>query len=101
MLTLTKPEVKTYPRGKPGNPGGRPKGLQNIKALARSHTERAIDALVLALRDRSTRVPAAVALLDRGYVAEDIKKLLGGNLLRVFGQVEQISREMQASQAVK
>jgi membrane dipeptidase len=36
------------------------------------------------------------ALLDRGYSADDIKKILGGNLLRVFGQVETISREMQA-----
>jgi membrane dipeptidase len=36
------------------------------------------------------------ALLDRGYGAEDIKKILGGNLLRVFRQVESVSREMQA-----
>ena len=36
------------------------------------------------------------ALLDRGYSAADIKKILGGNLLRVFGEVEKISHEMQA-----
>jgi membrane dipeptidase len=36
------------------------------------------------------------ALLDRGYSADDIKKILGGNVLRVFRQVETISREMQA-----
>jgi membrane dipeptidase len=36
------------------------------------------------------------ALLDRGYSAEDIRKILGGNLLRVFRQVETVSREMQA-----
>ncbi len=36
------------------------------------------------------------ALLDRGYGADDIKKILGGNLLRVFRQVENVSREMQA-----
>lgn len=35
------------------------------------------------------------ALLDRGYSAADIKKILGGNLMRVFHQVEQVSREMQ------
>jgi membrane dipeptidase len=35
-------------------------------------------------------------LLDLGYSAEDIKKILGGNLLRVFGEVEKNSREMQA-----
>jgi membrane dipeptidase len=35
------------------------------------------------------------ALLDRGYSADDIKKILGGNLLRVFRQVETVSHEMQ------
>jgi membrane dipeptidase len=35
------------------------------------------------------------ALLDRGYSADDIRKILGGNLLRVFRQVESVSREMQ------
>jgi membrane dipeptidase len=34
------------------------------------------------------------ALLDRGYKAEDIKKILGGNLLRVFREVERVSRQM-------
>jgi membrane dipeptidase len=36
------------------------------------------------------------ALLDRGYSADDIRKILGGNLLRVFRQVEAVSRELQA-----
>jgi membrane dipeptidase len=36
------------------------------------------------------------ALLDRGYNADDIKKILGGNVLRVFRQVETVSREMQS-----
>jgi membrane dipeptidase len=40
-----------------------------------------------------------LALLDRGYGVDDIKKILGGNLLRVFGQVETVSREMQAQAA--
>jgi membrane dipeptidase len=38
------------------------------------------------------------ALLDRGYSEGDIKKILGGNILRVFGEVERVSREMQAVQ---
>ena len=37
------------------------------------------------------------ALLDRGYSAEDIKKILGGNLMRVFREVEGLSQEMQAA----
>jgi membrane dipeptidase len=36
------------------------------------------------------------ALLDRGYGAEDIRKILGGNLLRVFGEVEKVSRQLTA-----
>jgi membrane dipeptidase len=39
------------------------------------------------------------ALLDRGYGEADIHKILGGNLLRVFGEVERVSREMQAPAA--
>jgi len=37
------------------------------------------------------------ALLDRGYSADDIKKILGGNLMRVFREVERVSHEMQAA----
>ena len=36
------------------------------------------------------------ALLDRGYSADDIHKILGGNVLRVFRQVERVSARMQA-----
>jgi len=35
------------------------------------------------------------ALRERGYSQQDIRKVLGGNLLRVFQQVEQVSRELQ------
>jgi membrane dipeptidase len=37
------------------------------------------------------------ALLDRGYSAEDIHKILGGNLMRVFREVERVSGQMRAS----
>jgi membrane dipeptidase len=36
------------------------------------------------------------ALLDRGYSSADIRKILGGNVLRVFKEVERVSRELQA-----
>ncbi|MGC1450985.1 MAG: dipeptidase [Candidatus Sulfotelmatobacter sp.] len=39
------------------------------------------------------------ALLDREYSADDIRKILGGNLMRVFGEVERVSRETQAAAA--
>jgi membrane dipeptidase len=36
------------------------------------------------------------ALMERGYSAEDCKKILGGNLLRVFREVEDVSKQLQA-----
>jgi len=56
-----------FQKGQSGNPGGRPKVTAEVKALARQHTQAAIRALVAALQDPKTAVPAAVALLDRGY----------------------------------
>jgi membrane dipeptidase len=41
------------------------------------------------------------ALMARGYSAEDCRKILGGNLLRVFREVEQVSKEMQAESPQK
>jgi membrane dipeptidase len=41
------------------------------------------------------------ALLDRGYSADDIRKILGINLLRVFREAERVSREMQSRSAQK
>jgi membrane dipeptidase len=41
------------------------------------------------------------ALMARGYSAEDCRKILGGNLLRVFREVEQVSRELQAESRPK
>jgi membrane dipeptidase len=40
------------------------------------------------------------ALLDRGYSAEDIRKILGGNVMRVFQEVERVSRQLQAQPAL-
>jgi membrane dipeptidase len=36
------------------------------------------------------------ALMERGYSAADCRKILGGNLLRVFREVEQVAKELQA-----
>jgi membrane dipeptidase len=41
------------------------------------------------------------ALVDRGYSDDDIRKILGGNLLRVFGEAERVSREMRAAPSTK
>ena len=36
-------------------------------------------------------------LLNRGYKKEQIHKILGGNLMRVFRDAERVSRETQRS----
>ena len=63
-------DLKPFKKGKSGNPGGRPKEVAEVKALARAYTTTAIETLVkIAESDKATdaaRVSACVALLDRG-----------------------------------
>jgi membrane dipeptidase len=48
--------------------------------------------------DSATDLPKITQmLLDRGYSPEDIHKILGGNTLCVFREVERVSREMQST----
>ncbi len=36
------------------------------------------------------------ALMARGYSAEDMHKILGGNFLRVFAKVQEVSKQLQS-----
>src|SRR5579863_9131795 len=48
--------------------------------------------------DDCTHLPRITeALMRKGYSDDDIRKILGGNLLRVMEQNEKVSREMQAA----
>jgi membrane dipeptidase len=38
-------------------------------------------------------------LYQRGYKAADLQKILGGNLMRVFGEVEKTAKIIQAEEA--
>jgi len=43
--------------------------------------------------DSASDLPkVSTALLERGHSEDDLRKLLGGNLLRVFGEVERLSK---------
>lgn len=64
------PHSGNFKPGQSGNPGGRPKAPKeslDIKALAKSFSKEAIEALRLALQMPRERVAAATALLDRGW----------------------------------
>lgn len=52
--------------GQSGNPGGRPKG---IAAIARQHTDKAVQVLVDGMEsdDERVKIAAAKEILDRGY----------------------------------
>ena len=78
MLRTGKDQVSrpdTFQKGQSGNPGGRPKEVAEVKALARSHTATAIETLVSIAKSKkatdAARVSACIALLDRGWGKPD------------------------------
>ena len=80
-------------------PNKAPIGVENFIALATGTKDwkNPVSGATPQGMDSAADLPKITqALLDRGYGADDIKKILGGNLLRVFRQVETVSREMQA-----
>jgi membrane dipeptidase len=48
------------------------------------------------LEDVSTYPRITQVLLDRGYMAEDVRKILGGNVLRVMRGAERVAKQIQA-----
>ena len=62
--------LKPFKKGQSGNPGGRPKEVAEVKALARAHTTTAIETLVSIAKSKkatdAARVSACTALLETG-----------------------------------
>ena len=63
--------VGGFQKGVSGNPGGRPKVVEEVQELARQHTTEAVQTLVAIMTDvdqpAPARVSAANAILDRGF----------------------------------
>jgi len=86
---------RPFAEGKSGNPGGRPKALKDIEALARKYTPAAIEALVAALTGKD-RVAAANALLDRGWgKAKQLVEIEGDVAMRVICETPLTESEWQ------
>lgn len=66
-----KKERHRFKPGQSGNPGGLPKGVGEVKKLARQWAPQAIETLATIMQDSgatpSARVAAATTLLDRGF----------------------------------
>ncbi len=58
-----------FRKGKSGNPGGRPKSTGDLRKLAQTNTEAAVERLVFWMQSTNAKasVSACAALLDRGW----------------------------------
>jgi hypothetical protein len=66
----TNQNLRHWKPGESGNPGGRPKEVKELKALAREHTPEALQELIrlaTGAKREETRLGAIRELLDRGY----------------------------------
>jgi hypothetical protein len=73
--------VKGFQKGQSGNPGGRRKEDAKVKDFAKEHTQLAIDTLVNLCKNgkaESTKLAAAIALLDRGW-GRPAQAIIGGD----------------------
>ena len=74
------PRGRPFRKGQSGNPGGRPKEVAEVRALARKHGQAAIKKLAALLKSKDERVVlgALKELLDRGY-GKSAQPMTGGD----------------------
>ncbi len=60
-----------------------------------------VDSLPQGINSAADLPKITAALVERGYTRDQIHKILGGNFMRVFREVERVSREIAAEQAGK
>lgn len=84
-----------FQKGQSGNPGGRPKEVADVRALAREHTKEAINRLVEWMQSDNPKasVAACVAILNRGHgmptqsintTVRDVRSLTDAELIAVI-----------------
>jgi hypothetical protein len=58
-----------WPKGVSGNPSGLPKGVVEMRRLARTHSNEAMERLVQIMRGKSSKLAllASMAILDRAW----------------------------------
>ena len=60
-----------------------------------------VSTLPVGMEDVSKLPRITYELLKRGYTEKDIRKILGGNFLRVYSEVEQTAADLQASEPAR
>jgi hypothetical protein len=91
-----------FPRGVSGNPGGQPKGLADVRELARQHTATAINCLAHIAEKGKTemaQIAASTALLDRAW-GRPTQPIAGDDDMPPVGQsIEERQRETERRRA--
>ena len=90
---------KGFQPGKSGNPGGRPKTLQEVRDAFRLHTITARDTLVSILENEekkdSDRIRAAEVLLNRAWGTPEQSVAVSGGLTTATVDTSKLPKEKQ------
>ena len=96
-------------KGISANPGGRPKGFGDLRELARTHTEAAVQTLVEIMGDTSAapsaRASAASSVLDRAWGRPELSisaSVIGETYADVLRRInaEEDAEEVEAEKAL-
>jgi len=95
-----------WQKGQSGNPGGRPAGYGDLRELARTHTETAVQTLVDIMCDSdaapSARATAATGLLDRGWgrPEQSISASVGESYIDALQRISEEIEQEEAGEAL-